>query len=166
MSKSISAYALEQAAATLQRALADEPDADGVLADPAAAEADLMDKLHAVLRGAVEAERLAKACADAMNDLRERKDRFAARGDRLRAAAFAVMDVLGEKKLEFADITISLKQNPPRTIITDEAALPEEFWRVSRVVDQVAISAALKAGAVLPGAELSNQFPSLQIRTR
>lgn len=161
-----SAWALEQAAATLQRALADEPDADGVLADPAAAEADLMAKLHAVLRGAVEADRLAKACGDMMDDLRERKDRFAARSDRLRGAAFAVMDVLGENKLEFPDLTASIKKNPPRTIITDEVAIPDEFWKVTRALDKAAISAALKAGHTLQGAELSNQLPGIQIRTK
>jgi len=161
-----SAYSLEQAAATLQRALADEPDANGVLVDPADAEADLMGKLHAVLRGAIEAERLAKSCGEMLDDLKERKERFNARSEKLRGAAFACMDVLGAQKLEFADLTASLKQNPPRTIITDEAAIPDQYWKVARSLDKAAMNAALKSGFAIAGAELSNQLPTIQIRVK
>lgn len=166
MTEAPSAYALQQAVATLQRALADEPDAWGVLADPADAEADLMGKLQAVLRGVVEAERLAAAAGTMIDDMKTRQERFKARAETLRGAAFAVLDVLGETRLDLPDITVSMRKNPARVIITDEAAIPDGYFRVTRTLDKSQISKAIASGQDVPGAELSNQLPSLQIRTK
>lgn len=162
----VSTWAMEQAAAVLQRALADEPDEDGVLVDPIEAEADLRDRLHSVLRGVLEANKLAEAAGSMIDDLRERQARFKARADRLRGAAYACMEVLGSSRLEYADVTASTRSAPAKTIVTDESVIPDQFVRLKREIDRAALTAALKAGETVEGAELSQQIQTLQIRSK
>lgn len=161
-----SAYALEQAMATLQRALAEEPDADGVIADPIEATDDVMELLARVLRAAVEAKALADGIKARMDDLAARKERFTARTERYRGIAFAAMDALGLDKLELPDMTVSIKANPPRVVITDESALLDDCVVTTTTPNKTAIKKYLSAGVPIKGAELSNSLPSLSIRTR
>ena len=161
-----SGYKLETAMATLQRALAEAPDADGVIADPIEATDDCMELLARVLRGAVEAEYLADGVKSRMKDLETRKVRFELRSDRLRGIAFAAMDALELKKLELPDMTVSIKANPPRVVITDEKLLDDAFCTFTRAPNKTAIKIHMTLAGKVPGAELSNSLPSLSIRTR
>ena len=161
-----SGFRMEQAMATLQRALAEAPDADGVIADPIEATDDCMELLARVLRGAVEADTLADGAKDRMADLQARKARFEARRDQLRGIAFAAMDALELRKLELPDMTVSIKANAPRVVITDEAMLPDGLCNIKRTPDKSAIRVLLKAGQTVIGAVMSNSLPSLSIRTR
>lgn len=47
--------------------------------------------------------------------------------------------------------------------ITDDAVLPEEYWRVTREPSKSAISEAIKAGTTVPGAEIE-KTESLWVR--
>lgn len=160
-----SGYRLEQAMATLQRALADGHDEDGVLLDPAEAEDDAYALLDRVLRGAVEADAMAEMAKERIRIMSERQLRYATRRDSLRATAFSVFDVLEIKKRELPDLTASIKHNPPRVVITDETQIPLSLTKTTTVIDKIAVKAALAIGPV-PGAELSNSLPSISIRTR
>ena len=160
-----SGFALQQAVATLQRALAEEPDEDGVLADAVEATEDVEELLNRVLRAAVEADMMADMAAERIKAMTERRDRYKARNETLRATAFAAMDALELRKVELPDLTASIKQNPPRVVITDEEVLPDHCFRVTRSPDKTAIKEALSHGPV-PGAELSNSLPSIMIKTR
>lgn len=160
-----SGYALQQAIVTMQKALNGEPDGDGEFHDPEAATEDVEELLARVLRAAVEADAMDAMLKERMLDMATRRDRFAARSDTLRATAFAAMDVLGRQRLELPDLTASIKQNPPRVIITDEAKIPLQYTKTVRTADKTALKAALAVGPVA-GAELSNSLPSIQIRTR
>lgn len=161
-----SGYALAQAVATMQRALAEEADPEtGEIADAGEATEDLEELLARVLRAAVEALSMVKMAQERINAMRERMDRYESRAETLRATAFAAMDALGRKKVELPDLTASIKQNAPRVIITDETLIPAELTRTTVTPDKTAIEAALAKGPV-PGAEMSNYSQSIQIRTR
>ena len=160
-----SGFALQQAVATLQRALADEPDQDGVLASPAEATEDVEELLNRVLRAAVEADAMADMASERIKAMTERKARYMARNETLRATAFAAMDVLELRTVELPDLTASIKQNAPRVVITDETLIPTAYLRVSVVPDKAEIKEALKSGPV-PGATLTNSLPSISIRVR
>jgi hypothetical protein len=51
-------------------------------------------------------------------------------------------------------------------VITNKEALPEQFIRIKREEDKVAIKDALKRGEIVPGAELSNGGETLTIRRK
>jgi hypothetical protein len=160
-----SGYALAQAVATMQRALAEQPDEDGVIADAAEATEDVEELLARVLRAAVEADGMAEMIRFRMLALKAREDRYSKRCEELRATAFAAMDALGITKRELPDLTASVRQNAPRLIITDETQIPLSLTKTTTVIDKTAVKAALAKGPV-PGAELSNSLPSISIRVR
>jgi len=58
-------------------------------------------------------------------------------------------------KIESPWFTLSIRKNPPKVVIDDEAALPATCWRpVAPVIDKQAIAQMLKDNEYLPGAHL------------
>ncbi len=143
----------------------EETDYD-LLLDCIDGETDAIDILRRVIRGALEAETIEKAVAERIKTLTERKQRFGARGDALRGLAFRMLDALGLPKLADPEFTASIGQPRQKVIVTDVDALPEAFVRVTRAPDMATISAAVKAGQVPAGVEISNSAPSLTIRVK
>lgn len=170
----MSGYQLEQAMAVLMsvrhRLLQDDPhlvEDEKLFSDMLEGESgDAMDVLHKVLRAAVRAESLAYAAGAMADDMTERRDRFSNRAKALRGAAFTAMDALGLPKLELPDMTASIKRGQPHAVVTNEDALPDRYVRITRSPNKGAITADLKAGIDVPGAELTNGLGSLQIRTK
>ena len=70
------------------------------------------------------------------------------------------------KKLELPEATLSVKLGVPRVFISDEAALPDEFWRVKREPDRQKIKQALSELKPVPGATLTNAEDVLAVRVR
>lgn len=169
-----SAYKMEQAMSALlavrQRLLQDDPDLaddERLLADMLEGEGgDAMDVLHRVLRASVAAKDMAAAAEARAVEIALRRDRYKHRHEALRGAAFAAMDALGLKKLELPDLTASIAVGRPSVVIVDEAAIPDQFIRVSRSPDRTALLQALKAGEDVAGATMSNSLPTLQVRTK
>lgn len=171
-----SAWKMEQAFAALQSARAriaqDErliDDATGEILDVERLEGDAIALLHQTLRAAAEADAMAKLADDRMDNLKARRDRYKRRAEAMRGAAFAAMDVLELQRVELPDLTASLAKGVAQIVITDEASLPEAYIRLvpeQRAPDKAAIAASLKAGIAVPGVELSNSLPKLQIRTK
>lgn len=60
------------------------------------------------------------------------------------------------EKFTTARAAVSIKTNTPRTVITDEKAIPEEFFiqKVERRVDKVQLKEVLQRGIEVPGAAL------------
>lgn len=64
-------------------------------------------------------------------------------------------------------VTLSTKNTPPKTIITEEAQIPAKFWKAQDpTLDKRALAEALKAGEIVPGAELSNGGITLGVRVK
>ena len=149
------------------RILTEDPE---LAADEAAfAEAlqgDGLDMLDAVLRASVHARDMAEAADTRAKATAARRDRYKARAETLRQAAFAAMDALGMTKRELPDMTVTIAAGKPTVLITDEAALPADFVRTTTAPDRIAIAAALKAGQDVPGAVLTNSLPTMTMRTR
>ena len=100
-----------------------------------------------------------------IKDLRERLDRMERREEGLRGAMRKVLEAANLKKVELPEVTIAMRLGPPHVIITDEPSIPEYYVRIKREPNKTWISAALKAGTIIPGAELSNAEPVLWIKT-
>lgn len=164
-----SAFRLEQAIATLQAARARMAEAGLSPEDIAGAvgpeDGDVRDALARLLRHAV----LAEATADAMTELQrrmaDRKARYQRQASEARATAFAVMDALGERRVDFPDMTVSIRQGLPRAVVLDADALPDAFVAIERKPRLSEILAALQAGDDVPGATLNNGIDTLTVRT-
>lgn len=164
-----SAWKMTQAFSALMSARARIAQDEQDDAELAQAEGDAIALLHQTLRAAAEAEALAKMADERADAMKARGDRYKARAEAMRGAAFAAMDVLELQRVELPDLTASLARGVPQVVITDETALPEHCIRIipeQRAPDKVTIAANLKAGIDVPGAELSNPMPRLQIRTK
>ena len=59
-------------------------------------------------------------------------------------------------KLKTGRVVVSVKRNPPSTVVDDEEMLPWEYKTVKQIVaqDKAAIKAAILAGEEVPGAHL------------
>ena len=137
-------------------------------ADVLEGETDLYEWLAQAEAMVLEDELTAEMLADKVKGYAERvggrAKRIAARGEQLRGVMLAVMEAAGIDKAKLPTATITVKDKPPAVQITDEAALPLDFIRITRAPDKTAIAKALKAGETVDGATLTNGGRTLQIR--
>lgn len=168
------AWRLEQAMAALhsarRRLLEEDPDIasdERLFSDMLEGESgDAMDVLDRVLRASQEAKAMAAMAEARASEMSLRRDRYKARSEALRGAAFAAMDSLGMRRRDLPELTASISAGQVAVVITDETQLPEAFIRVKREPDKALISAALKAGNTVAGAEITNGLPRLTVRTK
>ena len=173
MTDAPSPFRLEQAMSALlsarARLLAEDPDIqddERLYSDmlQGESEGDPFDVLDRVIRAAIHPGSMADAAKRRADEIAGRAARYARRRDNLRAAAFAALDALGIRKHERPDFVASVRAGTASVQITDETKLAQEYVRWSMTPDKAAILAALKTGAEVPGAELSNAIPSLALK--
>lgn len=163
---------IDRALATWQtaraRLLADDPELEN---DEAAliellgpAQGDLDNIVARLLRAARHAGKMADAAGEMAAEITARAKRYDDRDRSLRAAALAILDVTGQRRVELPDLTASIRQGSQSVVITDETALPDVFCNFKRVPNKTAIREWLDKGEAVPGATLSNGQASLTIR--
>lgn len=170
----VSGFRIEQAMAAWQaaraRLLADDADLardEAALTDLLGPEEGEIDAILArLLRSARHAKSMADAAAELVDDMQTRKARYTRRNESLRATAFAIMDAIGQKKIELADITATIRNGQPSVIVTDEATVPDIYVRTERKIDKATVLSALKSGLTVEGCVLSNSLPTLSIRSK
>lgn len=93
--------------------------------------------------------------------LREKEVQLASRRQRFEKFAAALRSSLhqqmldwGIRKVEGLEFSFTVKKNPARVEIVDEARIPAEFISYKSTIDRVAIKSALEAGKEVPGAKL------------
>lgn len=152
-----------EAAHALREAL--DSDDEDLLRDTIEGETSLQEMIAATIDSMDEDTMLADGIAVRLADLTKRRDRLRARIATKRAAIEQAM-VIGEvKTLEMPTMTATVKRTPPNLQITDEAAIPADWWKPKDpALDNKALLTALKGGAVVPGAQLDNGGVSLQLR--
>lgn len=130
-------------------------------------ETDFNEILTAIVRRIEDTKALAVGTKDRLADLKARKDRFELRMDHLRDLAFRIMQAADLAKIELPEATLSLRAGQQQIAgNADPATLPDELCKISRDLDRTAIKAALKAGQTVPGFNLTNAPPSLNIRVK
>lgn len=135
--------------------LRDEDD-DVLLADMLEAETDLHPMLEKLLGWIEQDEGAAAALKQQVEDRTERKRRFEARVATKREAITALLEIAGLDKLQLPEATLSIRRLPPKTLVADEQAIPDEYVRIKRVPDMAAIKAAVESGVAVPGTTMSN----------
>lgn len=150
-----------------EKILADNPDIDDqTLADTVEGLSELPDKLAAIVRDALEAETFAVALKVRMGEMEERLERFQHRAERRREIVRDTMLEAGLSKLQMPDFTASVRKGTPHVVIIDEALIPATFWEQRPHLRKRELGEALKDGAQIEGATLSNPGMTLSVRTR
>ena len=139
---------------------------DVLRADMIEGSTDLIEFLRRMERRRQEACTLAEAVAANIDALRARMARFEQRDQAIRNLMFKMLQLAQLKKLELPEATLSVRIGVPKVIITDEAALPDEFCRIKREPDKPKIKDALSNFDAVPGATLSNAEDTIAIRVK
>lgn len=170
-----SPHRVEQAMSVAQSTLArleaegtinPETDETELLALLAQEGADIEHVLRRFIAAALEADALADAAKARLDAIAERRARFQRRHEAYRGAAFAIMDALGLTRIEDAEFTATIGKPRAQCVVTDEAAIPERYFETVRKLRKADLADDVKAGVVVPGAELTNGLPSLTIRSK
>jgi hypothetical protein len=127
---------------------------------------DLVDFVRRLERSRQDASALTEAIAMNVDALRARAARFERREQAIRDLMFRMLELAHLKKLEMPEATVSVRVGVPKVIVTDEAALPDEFCRIKREPDKGKIKAALAELKPVPGATLSNAEDTIAIRVK
>lgn len=168
-----SAWTISAAMAAAQSALSRLEASGDVDTDEAAALAvlreeapDIDDVIARLLRARGEARAYAEALDARVDDLTQRRDRYARQSEEYRRTVFAIMDALGVRKWQSAEFTVSVSDGRPGVVITDESAIPPKYFRPRVEIDRTEIRRALEAGETVPGAEIANGMPTMTVRTK
>lgn len=151
-----------------ERLLAEDPTLDEqTLADTLEGLTDLHEVIAAIVRAALTDGALAEGLHNRIEEMQERLQRFEDRAAKRRQIARDVMVEAAIKKITAPDFTVSLRSGSPALVVTDEAAVPQDYWvpRAPRL-DRQRLHADLKSGSVIAGAALSNSEPVLSVRTK
>jgi hypothetical protein len=164
---------IERAVAAWQRAqvaLAEDPDLaadeaairNAIGDDPGAVHPD--DLIRRMVRVAAFASTRQTEAKQFIASFRARHERYGKRLAMIRSELFELMSIMKYKNFKAAEATIFIAHGSPAVVITDEAAIPDQYVRMTRTVDRAALREDLKQGVVIEGAYLSNAAPSLGIR--
>jgi hypothetical protein len=133
------------------------------LADTLEGVSMLPEAIAAVIRSALDDEADCTSIAERIKRLQARRKRLEERADRKRAMALHFCQEGRIKRIPAPDFTAYESMTEGRVIITGTVA--DAWMRIKKEEDKVRIGEALRAGEVVPGAELSNPVPTLVVRT-
>lgn len=142
-----------------------EEDAD-LLADTVEGETDFELVIAKLVDFVRDAETMAEAVKARKDEIGERQKRFERQSDAGRKIILSLMESAQQAKMTVAEATLSITKPREKLNIWAEEELPQGYFALVRKPDTKAITAALKAGDEIPGAELVLGHPSLMIRTK
>jgi hypothetical protein len=153
----------------IKRRLAeDHPDLDEeTLADTVEGLTDLHEIVAAIVRAAITDEAFGKGLRLRIAEMQDRVARLDDRAAKRRQIARDVMLDCQIKKIAAPDFSISIRSGVPSVVVTDEGAIPEQYWQPRDPrLDRQSLSTDLKGGSTIPGAVLSNAEPVLSVRCK
>lgn len=154
------------AALAIREGLKRLTDDDDAIRDTLEGETDLPTVISRLIESIEGDEGLKEGAKEAAARIKARAERFERRIEAKRALIQQAIEIADMKTpLELPAGTVSLSKGSPKLVITDEAAIPAEYWKASEpTLNRTAVTAALKAKTAVPGATLSNGQPTLTIR--
>jgi len=145
-----------------------DPDLDEqTLTDTLEGLANLHEILAAVVRAALADEAQASGLRALIGALETRLERQEYRAAKRRDMVRDAMVESEIKKIAAPDFTLVIRSGSPALVVTDEGAIPTEFWvpREPRL-DRQGLLTRLKLGDEVSGAQLSNPQPVLSVRIK
>lgn len=157
---------LNRQAAAARDLLAELADDDADLNhDMAEGETSLFEAIDAALAEIDDCDVIVSGCKEKEAQLAGRRQRAAARQERLRTLIEQAMLVAGLETVKRPCATFSVAQVKPKPLVTDEALIPAAFWKQpDPVLDKAKLNEAAKSGESVPGVTLSNGGTTLKIR--
>lgn len=128
-------------------------------------ETDLYEWVRRLLGKIEDDEGVEASLATQISDRSLRKSRAGERIKAARQAISALLETAKLSKLELPEATVSVRDVPPKPIVVDEAAIPDEFCRTVRKPDMALIKAGMESGEV-PGVSRDNGGVTLTIRRK
>ncbi len=99
--------------------------------------------------------------------MQARLGRIEERARKKRDLVCSVMERADVRKLTEPDITVSLRPSRAPLVLTNESAIPEDYWKAQGPkLDRQGLIAALSAGRDVPGALLGNAPMTISVRTK
>jgi hypothetical protein len=145
--------------------LADSDD-EQLKLDTLEGQTDLFEITRYLLGKVEEDEGVISALAEQISDRQARKQSAENRIKRRREAMMALIQAAKLEKLTLPEATLSVRAVAPKPLVTDEAAVPDEYCKVIRKPDLTAIKAGMESGAVISGVSTDNGGYSLTVRRK
>ena len=102
-----------------------------------------------------------------LSDMKARLERLDARAKKKKALVLEAMGEAEIKKLNQPDFTASLWKGQAGVDIISEGEIPEAYWVPQPPkLDRLELRAALKTGAMIPGAILKPSHATLSVRVK
>lgn len=140
---------------------------EDVVHDMTEGETGLMEAIDAALSELDDCDVTVVGCKAKEAEMAERRGRAERRQERIRTLIEQAMLVAGLPTAKRPTATISVADVAPKPVVTDEAAIPSDYWRQpDPVLDKSKINAAVKDGAEIPGVSMSNGTTKLTIRRK
>jgi hypothetical protein len=144
--------------------IADDPD---LWRDTLDGETDAVDLIRSLIRASIDADLLAEAIRKRQAEIAGRAERAERRKQAFRVAAMGLMDLAGITRLPEPDFTARIQAGQQSLGQIDIDALPSDYVDVEVTVTRRPlkdrITAALKAGQTIPGAQLRTGAPFIVI---
>ena len=139
---------------------------DELLLDCLEGETDLFELSRRLLDHVEHDEGVIAALTKQMEERQERKVRAAKRIEARRVALTALMESAKLDKLPLPEATLSIRKVPPKPVVSDPEAVPENLCRIKKTPDMAAIKAEVESGRAVPGVTLDNGGVSLTVRRK
>jgi hypothetical protein len=152
-------------AVEIRQMLQEHADDPQLILDMIEGGSDLPEACVAVYEEICEDEILLAGLTAQIAELQTRKGRIEKSIEGRRNIILMAMDKAGLGTIRSPLATLSIRDVPPKVVITDEAQIPSRFWKaVDPKLDKAAVTAALKAGDDVPGATMGNGGIGLSVR--
>jgi hypothetical protein len=133
----------------------DEVPAEVILDTLEGIEGEFNDKAVAVAKMVLSLEANAAAVAAAAKAMAERSRRIEKRAESLKHYLLLQLMTVNRERIETDELVIRRQASPPSVYVTNEHAVPEEYWvqpePPPKRIDKIAIKAALQQGIDIPG---------------
>jgi hypothetical protein len=151
-----------------ERLLEAFPEIDGETArDTLEGITTLHELIAEIIRSALIDAALQTGLHSRLEDMRERLSRLEQRETKKRQLVLEAMSEVGLTKLEQPDFTVSIRSGVPSLVVVAESEVPDDFWLPQAPkLNRQALLGELKRGANIPGAQLGNPKPILNVRTK
>ncbi len=145
-----------------------EPEDCASLGDGLLQASDFEELCLDIAESAVEHELQAKAVAERIAELTERKGRLLRTSENLRNVILQSMEIKGTQNIKSPTLTLSIAKRGGDLVITDEALIPSRFFKPQPpVLDKKALKeSVITDGEVIEGTTIGNGSISLTIRRK
>ena len=125
---------------------------------------DTKEQLAELVRSAVMDEALYDGLKSHLERLASRAGMLKDRARKKRTVALNHMLDLGIDKITTPDMTISKRNVPPSVVIINKDLIPDNYCRIYKEPDKIALKQVLKGGHIVPGAIMGNGSTTLSVK--